>query len=390
MMRHLPPTAVPLTLTDLKQGVAANSQSIARFQEALRHYIGTDTCLLASSGRTALYLLLKQLATASPTRPEVILPAYTCPALAKVVFDMGLRPLPVDICPHTFAYDLDHLSANLSEQTLALICVHPFGIPQSPREIRPLAHAVGAFIIEDAAQSMGARLDGQSVGVQGNFGLFSLGPGKPLALGGGGVLCTNNEEDGRLLTKAWETLPAVTAVTAAYTGLRLALFNLAFHPVGWWLSTRLGLHRTGSHEASWGYRLSRLSPVQAQIGLTLLPRLDEINQRRRTHAQELQATLQEVDFVRLPQPPATAEAIYLRLPLLVDSPQRREQLYQRLWAAGIGVGRMYEKSLPQLFPQLAHYHCPGGDEIAQNLLTLPTHHYLTPTDISRITQIFSQ
>lgn len=390
-LRHLPPTAVPLTMADLKQGLQADSQATARFQAALCRYLGTQTCLVAASGRTVLYLLLKQLgATAdSASRQEVILPAYTCPALAKVILDLGLQPCPIDISSQTLAFDREQLAAHLSQRTLAVICVHPFGIPQPVAEIRLLAHSVGALVIEDAAQSMGARLDGKRVGTQGDFGLFSLGPGKPLATGGGGILSTNSERYGRLLNQLWESLPPLTAVPTAYTGLRLILFSLAFHPTGWWLATRVGLHRAGNHQASWGYQLGRLSPVQAQVGLLLLARLDEVNQQRRARAQQMIKCLREVSFVHIPPAAATAEPIYLRLPILVDSETRRECLFHRLWAAGIGVGRMYEHSLPQIFPQLDSHRCPGADEVARHLLTLPTHHYLTDADVVCMAQIFA-
>jgi dTDP-4-amino-4,6-dideoxygalactose transaminase len=390
-LRHLPPTAVPLTIADLRQGLHADSQATARFQAALCRYLGTQTCLVAASGRTVLYLLLKQLAATadSPSRQEVILPAYTCPALAKVILDLGLQPCPIDISSQTLALDGRQLADHLSQRTLAVICVHPFGIPQAVAEIRTLAHSVGAVVIEDAAQSMGAKLDGQPVGTQGDFGLFSLGPGKPLATGGGGILSTDDERYSRLLSQLWESLPPLTAVTAAYKGLRLALLSLAFHPTGWWLATRAGLHRIGAHQASWGYKLSRLSQVQAHVGLALLPRLNEVNQHRRAHAHQIQECLQGIDFVHIPSPAATAEPIYLRLPILVDSETRRERLFHRLWTAGIGVGRMYEQTLPQIFPQLATRHYPGADQVAHHLLTLPTHHYLTDADVACIAQIFA-
>ncbi|NIV34944.1 MAG: hypothetical protein GWN58_37460 [Anaerolineae bacterium] len=83
-----------------------------------------------------------------------------------------------------------------------------------------------------------------------------------------------------------------------------------------------------------------------------------------------------------------AEPIYLRLPLLVEGEERREHLFQHLWRAGIGVGRMYRRTLAEYFPQLAPATYPGADYVARHLLTLPTHHYLTQGDIERITQVF--
>ena len=190
MLRQLPPTAVPIALSDLKSGLGPPPQSLAGFERALTRYLGVPTCKLAASGRTALYLLLRDLRQASdnPERREVIMPAYTCPSLAKVALDVELRPRFVDISPHTLALHVDQLEAEASERTLAVILVHPFGLPQPVDHIQALAHAAGAVVIEDAAQAMGAHLGGRPVGTHGDFGLFSLGPGKPISTGGGGIV----------------------------------------------------------------------------------------------------------------------------------------------------------------------------------------------------------
>ena len=461
MLRHLPPTATPLRWNDLKLGLSASPQALTHFQTALSQYLGIQSCFLASSGRTALYILLKSLSEAvdhrfpsqypkgtlspntqgarclqspnlpishqaphHPARREVLLPAYTCPALVKVTLDAGLSPRLIDISPDTLAFKPGLLAEAIGQQTLAVIYVHPFGIPQPLEEVITLAGSVGAIVIEDAAQALGARLAGRPAGVSGDFGLFSLGPGKPLSTGGGGILCVNNGQYTRLLEEVWEKLlpppiPKGHAVSqspisqspisnlptshSVWALLRLTASALAFHPVGWRLATRLGLHHLGEHEASWGYTLRGLTPAQAGVGLALLERLEAINQQRRENACRLIAHLQELDFVQFPCLAPTAEPIYLRLPVIVDSEERRERLFQRLWKAGLGVGRMYRRALAEFFPQLAlhppippygEYYAgsttetyPGAERVARCLLTLPTHHYLAQTDIDHIAQI---
>lgn len=390
MPRHLPPTAVPFAPSDLGRALPPPPQARARFQIALTEYLGARTCRLAASGRTALYLLLKSLYQTAdhPTRREVLIPAYTCPALAKVVLDLELQPRFVDISPDTLVFEEDQLEASIGAQTLAVICVHPFGVPQPIKSTLRLAHWAGAVVIEDAAQAMGARLGGEPVGSQGDFGLFSLGPGKPLSTGGGGILCTKHERHVVLLEEAWEDLPSPSATDSVWAQFRLTLFTLAFHPTGWWLATRAGLHRVGDHEASWGYSLRGLSQAQAAVGLPLLVRLDAINQQRRENARRLIAHLQVIDQLHVPTSAVAADPIYLRLPILVPDEKQREPLFQDLWAAGIGVGRMYRHTLPDLFPHAAEGTYPGASYVANHLLTLPTHHYLTEADVEQIAYIF--
>ena len=164
-----------------------------------------------------------------------------------------------------------------------------------------MARHAGAVVVEDAAQSMGARLAGRPVGVQGDFGLYSLGPGKPISLGGGGVLSTNGSRYAEIVSKAWKTLSDVGVVGSALAEARLAAFALAFHPRGWWLITRTGLNSAGDREESWGYRLTGLAPSQAAVGLALLPKLGEANQQRRHNAERLMARLAGLEGVCLPR-----------------------------------------------------------------------------------------
>jgi dTDP-4-amino-4,6-dideoxygalactose transaminase len=165
--------------------------------------------------------------------------------------------------------------------------------------------------------------------------------------------------------------------------------GLAFHPTGWWLATRAGLHRVGNYETSWGYSLSKLSAAQAAVGLALFGSLDEINGRRIANARRLSSCFRELDSLQIPLPAASAEAepIYLRLPLIVSGAEQRERLFRRLWAAGISAGRMYEQPLSEIFPQLAAERFSGAEFVARHLLTLPTHHYLSSVDVDEIIQI---
>src|SRR5690606_21127204 len=114
------------------------------------------------------------------------------------------------------------------------------GLPHPVEPVIALARGVGAYVIEDAAQAMGARLDGRPVGSWGDFGLFSLGPGKPFSTGGGGIVCAREESNAALLERAWATLSPSSTSRSIAALCRLALFALAFHPAGWWLATRIG------------------------------------------------------------------------------------------------------------------------------------------------------
>ncbi len=383
-LRHLPPTATPLDLQTLLASVTAKPDAVEEFKERLRHYLGIAHCSLAASGRAALYLSLQALtADADSERKEVIVPAYTCPSVAKVVLDAGLQLRLVDVQQETFAYDLDELASTISERTLAVIVVHPFGIPLPLAPIQQLARQQGVAVIEDAAQSMGAKLDGRSIGTIGDIGLLSLGPGKPMSTGGGGIAVTNDKQIGARLEQAANKLVPAGNAQSWMAVARTGLFNAAFHPASWWLAYRAGANRMGESEASWGYKMRAYTPSQAALGLSLLPKLDSINHDRRVRAMrmldELPVNTQlQVDPHTLP--------IYLRYPILLTTSLQREQAVDELNRAGIGAGRMYRKPLTGYFSQL-HGHYPGAERVAETLLTLPTHYRVRDDDIARIGRI---
>ncbi len=414
MMRYLPPTATPLPLQALTRGLVAGSDAGKHFCRALSEYLGAQACFLAASGRTALYLLLTMLRAGADDeqRREVILPAYTCPSLVKVILDAGLTPRPVDITPETLAFVTPDLAAAVGIRTLAVILVHPFGIPHSISTACQLAHEAGAVLIEDAAQSLGARWHGRPAGTGGDFGLFSLGPGKPLSTGGGGFVCTGDPAQAERLATTWAALPVASAVGSWLALARLALFHAAFDPAGWWLAAKLGAQRVGDNESSWGYAIRGLTAAQAAVGNALLPHLDEINARRQRHAEQLMERLQGAGEIHIPvstplangsmagrrsQLASDAETgvgdlaggapIYLRLPVLVADEATCLRLYNRLRQANIGAGRMYRRTLPEFFPAVGGGDYPGAERVARCILTLPTHHYLTEPDIDRITRI---
>ena len=397
-LRHYPPAATPIDFDVMRAAFRADAGDVSRFRAALAAYLGVGACFPAASGRAAFYLLLATLRneTHDAARTEVILPAYTCPSLAKVAISAGLIPRLVDVSPYTLSYNSAELATAVSARTLALVLVHPFGIPHPVDSALQIARDAGAIVIEDAAQAMGAKLGGRFVGTIGNFGLFSLGPGKPMSTAGGGFVCASDEAATELLRRAWDALPVPVGAAAKLAALRIGLFAAAFHPAGWWFAAKAGAQRIGDNEASWGFTLKGLTPAQAGAGLALLPRLDAINVARRRRAEALMVALSGLGEIHLPAQAAARgsesvgggsvapQPIYLRLPLILDSEAQRDEVYRALWKAGYGAGRMYRKTLAEHFPAYADGVYPGAEQVARCLLTLPTHHYLADRDVDII------
>jgi len=179
----VPPTAgLPLRLGDLLPWGDAN------FDDALASWLQVPEVQLECSGTSALMVALRTLHKLAPARREVIMPAYTCPLVAMAISQCGLQARLCDLSPGALDMDESMLRGLCSEHTLAIVPTHLGGRVADVRVALHFARLVGAYVIEDAAQALGARVNGQSVGMQGDVGLFSLAVGKGLTTYEGGVL----------------------------------------------------------------------------------------------------------------------------------------------------------------------------------------------------------
>jgi perosamine synthetase len=401
--RYLPPTATPMPFSLLARSWFARTGAVTVFGQALQDYLAARACYTAASGRTALFLGLHALqqVAGSGLRKEVLLPAYTCPSLVPVIEAAGLTARLVDIDPQSLAFVPAQLEAAAGAHTLAILGVHPFGLITPLEPLLCLARAVGAFVIEDAAQAVGAKVAGRAIGLDGDIGLYSFGPGKPLAAGGGGAVATRRGDVAEALAEVCRELPSLRGAAPAKASLMLTAFSVAFHPVGWWFAAKLGAQQVGDNEKHRGFRRQAMAPAQAAAALALLPELDQLNWERRRNGLALAGALATLPGVVLPGLPpegaatgtgvalAPQEPALLRLPVLVDDELLRDRLVARLQNAQIGAGKMYKKTLAELFPTLAQAPdgYPGATQVARTLLTLPTHHYVTAADRQRIVEL---
>jgi dTDP-4-amino-4,6-dideoxygalactose transaminase len=146
-----------------------------------------------ASGSDAL--LLAMMALEIGAGDEVILPSFTFFATASCVWRMGATPVFVDIDPVTFNIDPKSVEAAITRATKAIIPVHLFGQCAEMDVINELAERHHLFVVEDAAQAIGARYRDRAAGAWGHVGCFSFYPTKNLGgMGDGGMLTARDEE----------------------------------------------------------------------------------------------------------------------------------------------------------------------------------------------------
>lgn len=258
----------------------AGGGPIGRLEEALASRIGMRFALAVSSGTVALELALR--ACGVGLGDEVILSAYDWGATAGAVLRLGAIPVFADIDPGTYTLDPACVTAQVTRRTKAVVVTHLFGNPADMTALLALARRAGLALIEDAAHALGATCDGRPVGSMGSVACASLGWGKVVSGGEGGVLLTND---------------AAVYESAAFHSQ---------HPLGQLLRTG----RVGPLGELSGN--GRIHPVAALLALRHLSTLDRRIAERRVNCERLSAGLLGVPGVRPPVVTAGAVPAYHR------------------------------------------------------------------------------
>ncbi len=290
-----------------------------------------------ANGTDALLLALRALDVSRDD--EVVTTPFTFFATGGAVHNVGARPVFVDIDPRTFNIAPDAVSAAIGPRTKAVIAVDLFGQMAAIEHVT--AAARGLPVIEDAAQSIGARrvIDGQTVmaGQAATIGTFSFFPSKNLGgFGDGGMMVTQDDA-------LFETL-----------------MKLRTH----------GSRRTYYHEIV-GFN-SRLDTLQAAVLLAKLPHLEGWSEARRRNAAFYDAAFADVPEIVTPYVEPANTSIYNQYTLRAD---KRDALQGHL--KGLGIGNSVYYPLPlHLQPCFAYLgyqegQCPESERAAKEVISLP-------------------
>jgi len=166
--------------------------TVERFEKNLAEYCNTKHAIGVSSGTDALICAL--MAIDIKPGDEVICPSFTFFATGGSIARLGAKPVFVDIEPDTFNIDPKQIPAKITAKTKAIMPVHLFGQMANMEAINDIAKSKGIPVIEDAAQSIGARRNGK-VCCHSLGGCLSFFPSKNLGgFGDSGAICTDNDE----------------------------------------------------------------------------------------------------------------------------------------------------------------------------------------------------
>lgn len=390
--RTIPPAMNPLTLKNFFNGLKAlvDSQSnLDDFKKSICRHFRTPHCYLVSSGAAALVLILKALRELEPSRNCVVIPAYTCYSVPSAIKQAGLEIYPCDIDPHTLDFDRSDLAAavtSFGKRILAVIPTHLFGVPADVKSTRAVIGQEAIFVIEDAAQAMGAKGDGSLLGCGGDASFFSLGRGKAISTMGGGVIITRSRPIADALAKqvmccaeaGWMQIVRQVLVT---------IFILLFSkPALFWLPKAIPLLKLGETIYHASVPIQKLSPFQAGLAKGWTDRLAAAQHIRQAIAQVWEHIVHQIGIETVIKQSADLSNL-IRYPIYINGNVQRKQLMDASERQGLGIMPGYPQPvtrIPELRKELGIFKCVNAQTIAKSLVTLPMHANVNAGDRRRI------
>ncbi|NCI49054.1 DegT/DnrJ/EryC1/StrS family aminotransferase [Sediminibacterium roseum] len=207
---------------------------------------------------------------------EVIIPAHTYCATALAFARRGAVIKWADIRPDTFTASLDNVKRLVTEKTKAIVLVHLYGLMSPETEqFAAMAKEKNIFLVEDCAQSLGAKWNGRCCGTFGDIGVYSFHAQKNLTtLGEGGVINVANPDLARKVA-----------------GLRLNGHAPFQNKIEYWLPAMVNVDQ--DIDGIWPVK-STMNEVQAALGSHLIARLDELTERRRKRSMQIREALKDI------------------------------------------------------------------------------------------------
>lgn len=325
---------------------------VKKFEESFAAYLGVRYALTVCNGTVALHLAL--LALDIGPGDEVVVPSLTFVATANAVRHAGAKPVFVDVEPTYWQMDHIQIERVITRRTKAIIPVHFHGHPAKMDAIMRIARTHHLFVIEDNAQSPGAKVHGKMAGSWGDIATFSFFGNKTITTGEGGMVVTNRKQ---------------------FADKMAMLRNHGLKPGEHYRHSMVG----------YNYRMGNL---QAAVGLAQLERIRTILAKKRTIAAWYRKYLSPIEGLMLPEEAPWAWHTYWLYSVVIDTRvirTKRDALISHLKKEGVEVRPFYVPVHKQpCYPKYHHLVLPETEYLSFHGINLPSAPTLTEKDVAEI------
>ena len=333
--------------------ISSAGRFIDQFESCFAERIGVKHAIATTSGTTALQLSLAVLGVGPGD--EVILPTFTMIATIHSVTHLGATPVLVDADLNSWTLDVSQVEAKITPRTKAIVAVHIYGYPCDMDELLALGRKHSIPVVEDAAETHGARYKGRMTGSIGQIAAFSFYANKIITTGEGGMVTTDDTELAQLCRT-----------------LRDHAFSTERH---FW-------HRFH------GYNF-RMSNLQAAVGVAQMERWDDLVQKRIDHGRRYIDGLKDVPGLVMPPQSDDRDNVFWMFGLRVEEDKfgmNRDELRRRLAQNAIETRTFFIPMhlQPVFFKKFENERFPVSERLCGEGLYLPSAAVLTDADIDFI------
>jgi perosamine synthetase len=283
----------------LDSGFLTEGEQTWALEAAVKQYIGCKYAIAVCNCTVGLELALRALNIGPGD--EVIVPDYTYPATASVVNIVGADIVLVDIDQKNMLIDYNLIEQAITERTKAIIPVSIFGNPLDYNKLLDIKNRYNLYLIEDAACSIGAMSNGKPVGNLADISVFSLHPRKFITTGEGGIITTDNTKLAEWMN-SYKHFGMDTDTTRVSTDF-----------------IRIGTN-------------SKMSNLQAAVGLVQMKHIEELLEKRRMLAQNYFSLLLSCNMIAFPEILKDGAHSFQSFCLFVDN---RNQIIKKMRGYGI-------------------------------------------------------
>lgn len=342
-------------LLTFRSGWYLLGSEVKAFEVNLAKYIGTNHAIGVANGLDALRLILRAYIELGIMKKgdEIIVPANTYIASVLAISDNGLVPVFVEPDINTYNIDISKIEEKLNEKTKGILIVHLYGRVIFSEQLKKLAKKNNLKIIEDNAQSIGAKWETEKAGNLGDAAGFSFYPGKNLgALGDAGAVTTNDESLANTI-RAFANYGSNQKYINVYRGLN-----------------------------------SRLDEIQAAVLNVKLKYIDEENARRREIAKKYISSIKNLNIL-LPQLPEQDEEHVWHLFVIRTNDRETIQNYLN----DNNIQTLIHYPIPphkqKAYNEFNHLSFPITEQIHNEVLSLPISPVMSDEEVQHIIQVLN-
>jgi len=331
--------------------ISSAGKYVSLFEEAFAEFTGSAAAISCCNGTVALHIPL--IALGIGPGDEVIVPSLTYIATANAVRYCGAKPVFADCLPDTWNIDPEDIKRKISDKTKGIIPVHIYGNPCDMDSIMEIAREHGLFVLEDAAECLGASYKDKKAGTFGVAGTFSFFGNKIITTGEGGMIVTDDPE---LDSKMRQIKGQGQDPDRRYW----------FTMVGY------------------NYRMTN---IEAAIGLAQLENINEHIAFRRRVAEWYKEELAGLeDYLQFQKITEGAENIWWMFSILLTDKVKlgRDEFMKAMGDLGIETRPVFYPMHIMPVYEDKNAACPVSEKVAARGLNLPTHSLLTREDVSYI------